>query len=230
VESTLVGMGLMSTTKCEHKNQLRAAALAPVLEKALVTAITAKRNELVKRIRKAVKGECVGMQRGDCLALRLTMLLRTVHNAGDFLDEHKLADGKPLVELAKELGEPTCEREFSDEFLEGSYDEASDDAKARWDHLWSKVLCRVVAMLEMKKDILAHRGEDAAEFVPTLWKHVDMAMEAMATLVMDKCLGQHGAEHAKEQEAAETTGMPRTPRGRKEKGVSLAMAKNQMAH
>jgi hypothetical protein len=82
----------------------------------------------------------------------------------------------------------------------------------------------------MKKDILAHGGEDAAEFVPTLWKHVDMTMEAMAMLVMDKCLGQCGAEHAKEQEAAEATGAPRTPRGRKEKGVSLATAKNKMAH
>jgi hypothetical protein len=41
VESALVGMGLMSKTKCEHKNQLRVATLAWVLEKALMAAITA---------------------------------------------------------------------------------------------------------------------------------------------------------------------------------------------
>jgi hypothetical protein len=106
------------------------------------------------------------------------------------------------------VSRPAREREFSDDFLEGSCDDASDDAKARWDHLWSRVLCRVVAMQEVKKGILAHRSEDAAEFVPTLWKHVGMAMEAMAMLVMDKCLRQCGAEHTKEQQAVEATGVP----------------------
>jgi hypothetical protein len=48
VESALVGMGLMSKTKCKHKNWPRAATLVPVLEKALMAAITAKCNELVK--------------------------------------------------------------------------------------------------------------------------------------------------------------------------------------
>jgi hypothetical protein len=57
----------------------------------------------------------------------------------------------------------------------------------------------------MKKGVLAHGGEGAAEFIPTLQKHVDMLMEATAMLVMDKCLGQCGAKHVKEQEAAEAT-------------------------
>jgi hypothetical protein len=57
-----------------------------------------------------------------------------------------------------------------------------------------------------------------------------MAMEAMAMLVMGKHLGQRSAKHAKEQEVVVATGVPRTPRGCKEKGVSLATAKNQMAH
>jgi hypothetical protein len=145
------------------------------------------------------------------------------------LGEHNLADGKPLMELAKELGELNCKREPSNEFLEGSHDDAPADAKARWECLWSQVLCGVVVMPEMKKGILAHGGEDPAELIPTLWKHVDMAMEAMAMLVMDKCLGQHSAERAKEEEVAVATEMPRTTRGHKKKGVSLATAKNQIA-
>jgi hypothetical protein len=52
----------------------------------------------------------------------------------------------------------------------------------------------------------------------------------MAALVMDKCLGQRSTEHVKEQEAAVATKALRTPRGCKKKGVSLATAKNQMAH
>jgi hypothetical protein len=228
--SSLVGMGLVSKAKCEHKNQPRAATLALVLEKVLVAAITAKCNELVKRIRKAVKGEHGGMPWGGHPALRPMVVLRIVPDAGDFLDRHNLADGKPLVELAKELDEPACEREFGNELLEGSCDDASADAMARQEHLWSQVLHGVVVMQEMKKGILAHRSEGTAEFIPTLWKRADMATEAMAVLVMGKSRGQHSAEHMKEQEAVEATGAPRTPGGCKKKGVSLATAKNQMAH
>jgi hypothetical protein len=54
--------------------------------------------------------------------------------------------------------------------------------------------------------------------------------EAMAMLVMGKCPGQCSTDHTKEQEAAVASRVLRTPRGRKEKGVSLATAKNQMAH
>jgi hypothetical protein len=70
VESSLVGMGLaMCKMAHHHKNQLRVAMPAPVLEKALVAPITAKHNKLVKQTRKAVKGECGGMQWGGCPVL-----------------------------------------------------------------------------------------------------------------------------------------------------------------
>jgi hypothetical protein len=76
---------------------------------------------------------------------------------GNFLDKHKLTNEKPLVELAKELSESTCEREsLATHSWRGAMMVHLRTLRpgGQWEHLRSQVLH--VTQQQKKKPLKTH--------------------------------------------------------------------------